>query len=140
MLEITPDIYIDEAEIHLEFIHAPGPGGQHVNKVFSAVQLRFDTASPSLPDEVRARLRKLAGKRLNADGILVLESSRFRSQAQNRQDALERFAALVRSATKAPKARRKTYPTAESKRRRLEAKRKRGEIKRLRRNAPTGEE
>jgi ribosome-associated protein len=140
LLEITPGLEIDEQEIQMEFIHASGPGGQNVNKVASAVQLRFDTASPSLPQDVAERLRKLAGKRLSADGILVLEASRYRSQAQNRQDAIDRFVELVRAATKAPKARRRTQPTAESKRRRLAEKRRRGEIKRLRRDIPTGDE
>ncbi len=140
LLEITPDLQIDEQEIHLEFIQASGPGGQNVNKVASAVQLRFDTASPSLPQDVAERLRKLAGKRVSTDGILVIEASRYRSQVQNRQDAIDRFVNLARAATQKPKARRRTKPTAESKRRRLAEKRRRSEIKRLRRSVPTGNE
>lgn len=135
-LEITPDLQIDEGEIQLEFIQASGPGGQNVNKVASAVQLRFDTASPSLPQDIAQRLRKLAGKRVNTEGTLILEASNHRTQAQNRQEAIDRFVELVRAATKAPKARRKTKPTAASKRRRLAEKRRRSEIKRLRREIP----
>ena len=133
MLEIAPGIQIDENELHLEFIHASGPGGQNVNKVASAVQLRFDTASASLPDDVRARLVKLAGKRVNSNGILVLESHRYRSQAQNRQDVIERFVDLTCEAVKKPKTRRKTKPSKESQRRRLKVKRQRSELKKQRR-------
>lgn len=140
MLEISPEILIDESEIHLEFMQSSGPGGQNVNKVASAVQLRFDTNSPALPPEVSQRLRKLAGKRLRTDGVLVMESSRFRSQLQNRQDVVERFVNLVRMASETPKTRRKTEPSSEVKRRRLEAKRRRSEIKRSRRKATEGEE
>ena len=139
-LEIAPGFHIDESEIRLDFIHASGPGGQNVNKVASAVQLRFDTASPSLPQDVAERLRKLAGRRVNAEGILILEASSYRSQVKNRQDVIDRFVELVRAAMKKPKARRKTKPTAASKRRRLADKRRRSEIKRLRRRVPGGDE
>ena len=134
MIEITNTLSIDESEIQLDFTHSSGPGGQNVNKVATAVQLRFDVRnSPSLPDDVRERLTQLAGKRVTRDGILVLDARQFRTQERNRQDAMERFVALVRKAAQRPRHRRKTRPSAESKRRRREAKRRRGEIKRLRR-------
>lgn len=135
MLEITDSISIDESELQFDYIRASGPGGQNVNKVSSAVQLRFDVRkSPSLPDDIRQRLEHLAGKRLSDEGVLVIEARRYRTQEQNRQDALQRFATLVQKATQAPRPRRKTRPTAESQRRRLEEKRRRAEIKRLRRD------
>ena len=140
MLKISPEIQIDEREIHLGFIHASGPGGQNVNKVASAVQLRFDTNSASLPADVAQRLKILAGKRVNAEGILLVESSKYRSQAQNRQDVIERFVELVRLASEKPKTRRKTKPTAMARRRRLEAKRLRSEVKRMRRKLSMGDE
>jgi ribosome-associated protein len=134
MIEITNTLSIDESEIQLDFTHSSGPGGQNVNKVATAVQLRFDVRnSPSLPDEVRKRLIQLAGKRVTRDGILVLDARQFRTQERNRQDAIQRFAALVRKAAQRPKSRRKTSLPAESKQRRRDAKRRRGEIKRLRR-------
>ncbi len=135
MIQITPDLAIDESEIQQEFVRASGPGGQHVNRVATAVQLRFDVAnSPSLPDDVRARLVQLAGKRVTKEGVLLVESQRFRTQEQNRQDALERLIELIRQATKKPKHRRKTRPTRASKERRLEKKRRQSEKKRLRRS------
>ena len=135
MIQITPDLAIDESEIQQEFVRASGPGGQHVNRVATAVQLRFDVAnSPSLPDDVRARLVQLAGKRMTKDGVLLVESQRFRTQERNRQDALERLIELIRQATKRPKRRRKTRPTRASKERRLENKRRRSEKKRLRKS------
>jgi ribosome-associated protein len=134
MLAITPTLSIDEREIEEKFIRASGPGGQNVNKVSTAIQLRFDVAhSPSLPDAVRARLRKLAGNRLTADGVLTIEASRFRTQEQNREDARQRLAALIQKATEVPKPRHKTKPTLASKMRRVEGKKKRGEVKSLRR-------
>jgi ribosome-associated protein len=133
MLEITPDIFLDERELTFEFIRASGPGGQNVNKVATAVQLRFDAArSACLPEAVRARLMKLAGKRVTSDGVLVIEAKKHRSQEQNRFDALERFRELLRKASEKPKTRRKTKPTKTSKEERLKGKKKRGEIKKLR--------
>jgi ribosome-associated protein len=135
VIQITPDLAIDESEIQQEFVRASGPGGQNVNRVATAVQLRFDVAnSPSLPDDVRARLVQLAGKRVTKGGVLLVESQRFRTQEQNRQDALERLIGLIRQATKKPKRRRKTRPTRASKERRLEKKRRQSEKKRLRRS------
>jgi len=135
VIQITPDLAIDESEIQQEFVRASGPGGQHVNRVATAVQLRFDVAnSPSLPDDVRARLVQLAGRRMTKDGVLLVESQRFRTQEQNRQDALERLIELIRQATHKPKHRRKTRPTRASKERRLEKKRRQSDKKRLRRS------
>lgn len=134
MIQITPSISIKENEIQEEFVLASGPGGQNVNKVATAVKLRFDAAhSPSLPEDVRARLMRLAGKRLTEEGVIVIHARRFRSQDRNRQDAMDRLADLIREAAQRPKARRKTRPTAASIERRLEDKRRRGQIKRIRR-------
>ena len=138
MIRITPTITTKENEIQEEFVLASGPGGQNVNKVATAVQLRFDAAhSPSLPEDVRDRLMRLAGKRLTDDGVIVIHARRFRSQDKNRQDARERLAALISEAAQRPKRRRKTRPTAASIERRLEDKRRRSQIKRVRRD-PTG--
>jgi len=136
MLYINSVISIDEKEINLNFIHASGPGGQNVNKVASSVQLRFDVdASSSLPNPVRQRLRLLAGKRITDAGILIIRAERFRTQALNRQDAIDRLVKLVKEACQEPKIRKKTKRSASSKRRMLEAKRHRSNIKRLRRAA-----
>jgi len=133
MLEITPSFFLDERELQLEYIRASGPGGQNVNKVATAVQLRFDIFnSPSLASDHKGRLIRLAGNRVTADGVLILEAKRFRTQEQNRQDATQRFVDLVRKALVPPKPRKKTRPAAASKTRRLNAKKIRGEIKRIR--------
>jgi ribosome-associated protein len=134
MIEITPAVAIREDEIEIEFVQASGPGGQNVNKVATSAQLRFDVRnSPSLPEDVRARLSRLAGKRLTAEGVLIIEAKRYRSQEQNRQDAIERLVELIRKATEKPKVRRKTKPSQAAIRKRLEEKHRRGEIKRQRR-------
>ncbi len=135
MIPITSRISLDENEVAFTFVRASGPGGQNVNKVSSAVQMRFDVRrSPSLPDAVRERLEKLAGRRLTQDGVLVISAQRFRSQEQNRVDALDRLVALIREAAVAPIYRRPTRPTLGSKKRRLEAKGHRAGIKSLRRD------
>jgi ribosome-associated protein len=134
MLEITPSIQIDERELQLEFIRASGPGGQNVNKVATAVQLRYDLRASSLPEDVKSRLNAIAGKRVTNEAVLVLEARRFRTQEQNREDAIQRFVELVRKATVKPKPRRKTKPTLASKEKRLKVKKERGEVKKIRQN------
>ena len=132
-IRITPAIAIDEDELEESFVLASGPGGQNVNKVASAVELRFDVArSPSLPEAVRARLMRLAGKRLTRDGVLVLHARRFRSQERNREDARERLAALIRRAADIPKPRKPTKPTRAVRERRLEEKKQHARLKRSR--------
>jgi len=133
MIHITRTITIDESEIQEYFVRASRPGGQNVNKVATAVQLRFDVAnSRSLPEEVRIRLISLAGNRITEDGILIIDARRFRTQGRNREDATDRLVELIRNAAQRPKIRRKTRPTLASKIRRLESKRHGAESKRLR--------
>jgi ribosome-associated protein len=137
MIEITSRLRLDPREIKESFIRASGPGGQNVNKVSSAVELRFDAKhSPSLPEGVRERLMKLAGRRLTLGGEIVITAQSHRSQELNRADALEKLVELIRAATVVPKARRKTKPSRAAKEKRMESKAKRGDIKRLRQGKP----
>lgn len=133
-IKITDQLAIDETEIRFDYIQSSGPGGQNINKVATAVQLRFDVRrSPSLPEDIRLRLERLAGKRLSEDGILIIEARRYRTQEHNRQDAVDRLSALIRKAAEKPKLRKRTRPTAQAREKRLEQKRHRSDIKRLRR-------
>jgi ribosome-associated protein len=137
MIPITNVLSLDESELHWSFVQSSGPGGQNVNKVATAVQLRFDVRhSPSLPEDVRQRLIRLAGRRSTTEGILIIEAHRYRTQEQNRQDALARLVELVRQASVKPKIRKKTKPTLASRQRRLEDKRHRSQTKRLRQGKP----
>lgn len=133
MIQVAHQIHIDERELEERFSCAPGPGGQNVNKVSTAVQLRFDvTHSPSLPEEVRERLMRLAGNRISAEGVLLIDAHRYRTRERNRQDARGRLLQLLQQAAVRPKARKATRPTLASQRRRLEGKRLHAETKRLR--------
>ncbi len=133
LIPVTDEITLDPDELEWQFVRASGPGGQNVNKVASAVQLRFDVVgSPSLPDDVRARLVTLGGQRVTRDGVLVIDARRFRTQARNRQDALDRLIALIRDAARPPKTRKRVRPPDAVRRKRLEAKRRRAATKALR--------
>ncbi len=133
MIRINRTLAINEAEIDEQFIRASGPGGQNVNKVASAVQLRFDVKrSPSLPEDVRDRLAMLAGRRLSSEGVLIIDARRHRTQNRNREDARSRLVELIRNAASKPKIRHKTRPTAAAKERRLQRKQRRGAVKRQR--------
>jgi len=133
MIQVTANIAIDEKEISEEFIRASGPGGQNVNRVATAVKLRFDVAhSPSLPEDVKARLRQLGGKRITKEGVLLIDARRYRTQEQNRKAALERLIELIQKAAVRPKARRRTVTPSGSKEQRLQNKHRRAEIKRRR--------
>lgn len=133
MLKVTSDILLDENEIKEEFIRSSGPGGQNVNKVSTAVQLRFDVMnSPSIPEGIKRRLVKIAGSRVTKEGVLVIRAERHRTRERNRGDAVKRLADLIIKASRVPKYRIKTKPTIASRRRRLDAKRKRGQVKKQR--------
>ena len=133
MISITPDIHIDEKELHFHFVRGSGPGGQNVNKVATAVELRFDVVgSSSLPSWVRLRLLRIAGNRVSREGILQITATRFRTQEANRRDALQRLSALIVQATHIPRPRRATRPSAAARQERLKGKRKRGVVKRFR--------
>ncbi|MCG6892053.1 MAG: aminoacyl-tRNA hydrolase [Desulfobacteraceae bacterium] len=141
MLRIHPEMVIPETEIVETFVRASGPGGQHVNKASTAVQLRFDAASSaSLPEPVRHRLLRIAGRLATSDGIIVIQAGRFRSRKRNREDARRRLAELIRRATVAPRKRRPTRPTAAARNRRLSAKRMRARLKQTRRKPDPGQD
>jgi len=141
MIRVSSKIMLDDNELHFRFVRSSGPGGQKVNKVATAVQLRFDVIrSPSLPPEIRERLLRIAGKKVTESGILIIQAQRFRTQERNRQDAIDRLATLIRRAAEIPKPRRKTITSLASRRRRIEAKQRRSRTKRMRRTIQPSEE
>ena len=141
MIEITPAIALDDSELEFAFIRASGPGGQNVNKVATAVQMRFDARrSPSLPNDVSTRLQKLAGSRLTLDGVIVISANRHRTQERNKADAIERLVTLIaKAAEPPPPPRKKTKPSKAAKARRVDAKTRRGSVKAMR-GRPGGED
>ena len=139
MIAITDTLAIDERELDERFVRASGPGGQNVNKVATAVELRFDVPASSLPDDVKARLLALAGRRASSNGVILIDSREHRTQAQNREAARARLASLVQRAARPPKARKPTRPTAAARDRRLTSKKRRGVVKGLRGRAPGDE-
>jgi len=137
MIRINDKIVLEDDEVQETFVRASGPGGQNVNKLSTAVELRFDVrTSPSLPDDVAIRLQKLAGRRLTKEGVIVIESQRHRTQDRNRADALEKLVSLIKEATHVPKPRVKTKPTRAAKAKRVDSKVLRGKVKRMRSSRP----